>query len=155
MKAEPDKVLKLDAALAEFTVAVNILAENEVAALAELADAEANAPAADAEFVNILSVWVLLVVEILADKAVWEAKLAENDVAADAELADAVWNAPQADADTVDILSVWVLLVVEILADNAVWEAKLAENEVAADAEFAVYPATLALIRVSNEPEAV
>ena len=61
-----------------------------------------------------------MVVEILADKAVWEAKLAENDVAADAELADAVWNAPQADADTIDILSVWVLLVVEILADKAV-----------------------------------
>ena len=32
----------------------------------------------------MLSVWVLLVVEILADKAVWEAKLAENEVAADA-----------------------------------------------------------------------
>ena len=32
MKAEPDKVLKSDAALAEFTVAVKILAENEVAA---------------------------------------------------------------------------------------------------------------------------
>ena len=35
MKVEPDNVLKSVAALAEFAVAVNILAENEVAALAE------------------------------------------------------------------------------------------------------------------------
>ena len=51
-----DNVLKTDAPLAELAVIVAKLAENDVAALAELADAEANAPAADAEFISILSV---------------------------------------------------------------------------------------------------
>ena len=50
-----------------FTVAVKILAEKEVAADDELADAVWNAPQADADTITILSVWVLLVVEILAD----------------------------------------------------------------------------------------
>ena len=56
MKVELDNVLKTDAPLAELAVIVAKLAENDVAALAELADAEANAPAADAEFMVILSV---------------------------------------------------------------------------------------------------
>ena len=55
MKAEPDRVLKSDAALAELAVIVNKLAENDVAALPLYADADANAPAADAEFVVILA----------------------------------------------------------------------------------------------------
>ena len=49
---------------------------------------------------------MLLVVEILADNAVCDAKLALNEVAALPlkELAD--WNAPPALADTITILSV-------------------------------------------------
>ena len=94
-------------------------------------------------------------VAALAENEVYSALLAENAVAALPLYADAEANAPAADAEFVVILSVCVLLVVEILADKAVCDAKLAENDVAADAEFAVYPATLALILVSNEEESV
>ena len=56
MKVEPDNVLKSVAADALLAVIVAKLAENDVAALAELADAVWNAPQADADTVDILSV---------------------------------------------------------------------------------------------------